>query len=237
MARLDVNKVYSRFNTVINKNQTGGYFDTDRFNLAAEEVLNEIIEEALRVYSDSQTILDALTYIMTSSDELVDSSGKIAKPSDYKRVRSISALYPISAKKNKRVVFDVIDVSQYDTLMTTSAFEPTRKYPVAVLETSNVQLYPDDAFAQVRLDYFSQPLKPFWNYTVSSSRKIYAATDGSETNPNTGVTAGDSTDFDLPEEYLWIVVKRMANKLGYSIKDQYLTMYNNDQNRPSVQNS
>jgi hypothetical protein len=79
------------------------------------------------------------------------------------------------------------------------------------------QFYPKNV-GVIKAVYIRQPLIPFWNWTVSSNIEVYAATGGSQTNPNSGVTAGNSTNFELPVQLKNDIIKKVVEYFAMSIR-------------------
>jgi len=89
-------------------------------------------------------------------------------------------------------------------------------------------VYPTD-INNITLTYIKEPLQPWWNYTLSGSTPVFAETGGTTTNPNAGVTAGDSTDFEVQdfEDLVWRICKYM----GIEIRERDLyNLSNQEQN-------
>ena len=94
---------------------------------------------------------------------------------------------------------------------------PTTRFPIVAEYENFLQVYPKTT-GVVDLIYLREPLIPFWNRTIVNNEEVYAATGGSLTNPNAGVTAGNSTDFELPYQFKDELIWQIAELLGVTVR-------------------
>lgn len=189
--RANINEVYAQVNSIINKSQKGGYISEPVFNRYAKLAQLDWLNSAYERYDSGQKNWDDISLLRAKPKMLtVDSNGEFSYPSDYWHTSEIWNPF------NKMPV-DVISDNERPSRQSSELLGPSSEHPVAILYDTYVQVLPTDLL-KVEFSYLKEPLIPFWNYTVSSNRKVYAATSGAGTNPNSGVTSGDSTDFQIP---------------------------------------
>lgn len=145
------------------------------------------------------------------------SSGLAAKPSDF-LLYSTSYAYSIFNGEGKLVPVDLVDDTEWIERCTSQIDPPSLRYPIARMIGTNIEVKPD-TLNQLHLTYIKLPLEPWWNYTASGKTLTFAETGGSTTNPNSGVTAGDSTDFTLAEAEFNVLVWKMCSYLGIEIRE------------------
>jgi len=230
-----INKVYELVQELANKDEASGYITPSDYNTYAETAQYEIIaswynnpnayrydlREPRKGYEVSQTISDALKPLKVKTLLSPNSNGELTQPSDYMHFSSALVNF-----NDNRDGIEVPTVSQVEVIRDNELAErlgseierPTDKYPIVVQYADFWQVYPKD-IEQIDLTYIREPLTPWWNYTLSSGRPVFAETGGVTTNPNAGVTAGDSTDYILPERMIFELAYKICEYMGISVRD------------------
>tara|TARA_R110000787_G_scaffold20623_9_gene61438 strand:+ start:2812 stop:3525 length:714 start_codon:yes stop_codon:yes gene_type:complete len=218
---ISTDEVKQRVELVSAKDQKTGYLPSSRFNNYAAIAQDMIISELRKSFESGLVSSDALSDLKTRLTINVPTTGRYAKPSDY---LYYSAMYVNILDKNKQgeqfstsYTVDPVTDSQLGDRRSSMVSPPTKQRPIVIEYNTYLQMYPENT-GLVELVYLRQPLIPFWNFTVASNEQVYAATGGSETNPNAGVTAGDSTDFDLPYQLKDDLVFTICQLLGVTVR-------------------
>lgn len=216
-----INDVYTLANYIAKKQLGVGYLAPSEFNRFIMPAVDGYIQTVYGMYEVTQKVTDDLDEIKTYKDYTVPSDGLITVPTNYRHMDSIR-----SKDYGTERYRDVELVSMGEATMRESSelLQPSKLFPIAYQYEDKVQFLPKN-IGFVKMRYIRNPLIPFWNYTVSSGRSIYAATGGVATNPNAGVTAGNSTNIELPSYALEAVTLRVCSLLGISINDQALAQY------------
>lgn len=215
---VNIDKVYQQVLTIANKNQVGGYIDSDEFNRYAEISQREWFNEAYMEFSTSQNSMDNIAPILVSSIKNIDSSGWVTKPTDYMHLISISPRYYESQTSSRLVDTEIISDSELASRRVTNAFAPSKEYPVALVRDSIIQIYPITTQGACEFIYLRQPTSPIWGYTVSNNEKVY--------------DSSSSTDFEVPEQHFQDLVQRIVVNFGMEIRDPALISYQPDTSKP-----
>lgn len=177
---VSVNKVYTICQDLIRKSQSGGYFDETVFNryadMAQKGYYNDLYKqnESNQYSDDSLQDLDVQPIVISLND------GKGAYPSDYWHNQFLQLPYKV---KNRTINVEVVQPAELAMRLSSEFIAPNEQNPVAVLKDNYLEVYPTTT-PQVEMSYLREPTSPFWNYTVSSGRKVFAAASGTGVNVN-----------------------------------------------------
>lgn len=234
---VNIDNVYQQVLTIVNKNQVGGYVDSDEFNRYAKLAQLEWFNEGYLDYGSTQNAEDNFAPIKKTATLVVNSDGQVTTPTDYYHFSSSGSFFYISSVDSKETDIDVLSDSERRWNNFSSAFRPNKEFPAAVMKNGYIQMYPKDVGSVITLEYLAIPFVPFWNYTVTSNRKNYAATGGSDTNPNSlisgsGIAAGDSTDFVIPAQHEQDIIQIIVKSIGTEIRDPALIAYQPETGKP-----
>lgn len=220
-----IDRVYKLVQQVVNKNQSSGYIDPEEFSKYAEMAQLELVSDTYNNpplgYENTQEITDNLSsFKVEVIKNVVD--GKFDEPSDYMNYSSCRAttfaegsdelLNPYQAE------LDFLKDSEIARRLASEIDAPSVEMPAIAKFSTYFRVYPSDV-KQVRLTYLKTPLLPWWNYTLSSGRPVFAETGGVSTNPNTGVTAGDSTDFTLTSDMIHDLVYKISSYFSVEVRE------------------
>lgn len=244
-----INDVYELVQELANKDEASGYITPEDINRYAYMSQLEIIgsfynnprgyqpqlREPRKAYDTTQDISDTLKSLKVRKLVYPNTEGEITEPSDYMHFSSAMVNYNDTRDGKEVPMTSKVELLRDSELAErlSSEFErPTSKYPAIVQYSDNWQIYPKN-IEQVELTYLKYPLIPWWNYTLSNGRPVFAETGGVTTNPNSGVTAGDSTDFELPEGMLYELVYKICQYMGISVRETDL--YQASVNQPNIE--
>lgn len=168
-------------------------------------------------YEVTQKISDDLRAFKKQPNVILDRSGHLALPSDY--VHLISLRYKTGTNVDGVVVPKYVDIKIIDEdkeyyRLGSGIVAPTKKFPIGVLKSDYVQIYPTN-ITTVQLSYLSQPPKPVWGYTMINNRPVF--------------NAATSVDLLWPDVVINDIVILALSYVGISIKDGDLLNYTQQQ--------
>lgn len=231
-----IDKVYKAVQLFANKSQVGGYISPAEFNRYAEfaqlDWINDNYNPATKLgYENNYQSSDDFAELKVSQPITV-ANGLAVKPADYMHYSSAFAYTIFNGESRPAPAQLVRDVEWSERLMS-EINKPTRTFPILRSIGSNFQVKPDNV-NQIVLNYIKLPLQPWWNYTIVSGIPVFAATGGVTTNPNPGVTAGNSTNFVLGEDNYGDLVFRICRYFGIEVREAELYQFVNNEAQQEV---
>lgn len=219
---VNTNEVKQRVELICAKDQKTIYLNADKFNKYAPLAQDMIITNQRKKFEGGLISSDALSVLKKKTQFTVDpTTGQLTKPDDYMYYVTMSKLVFNKDKRGHSEssvnAIDFVSDNQLGERLGNKFKPATDRFPIVVEYEEYLQLYPQTV-GTVDLVYLREPLVPFWNRTIVSNEEVYAATGGSLTNPNTGVTAGNSTDFELPYQFKDELVWQIAELLGVTVR-------------------
>jgi len=209
-----IDKVYKVVQQLANKNQVGGVLTPLEFNRYAEFAQREYIEEMYNRannmgYEYNYDVSDMFSSIKKVQSITV-SSGNATKPSDYLHYSSAYAHY-VFKDEARLAPIELVRDSEWAERLGSEVNKPSLQFPIMRNMDDKFEVYPL-SLTNITITYLKEPLLPWWNYTLSGSEEVFAATGGITTNPNAGVTPGNSTDFEVEEfeDLVWKICKYMG---------------------------
>ena len=203
------------------KDQKTTYLNASKFNRYAPLAQDIVYRNKRRQFESSSVSSDELSELKQLSAINVPITGQMPKPSDYSYWSSVYKTGFFTDRRGNQVPLvngvDLVTDSELGERLSSQFSPPTVQHPIVVEYDTYFQFYPENV-GSVKLAYLRTPLVPFWNYTVSSNQQVYAATGGVGTNPNSGVTAGNSTDFELAEELKSDLIFTICGLLGITVR-------------------
>jgi len=207
----NINTVKTQVFEIIKKNQEGGYIRTADFNNYAKLEQLSFYNELLKVSESSQQTMNVANEIKVSTNLFPDSNGLVTKPNDYMQLQSLTGRYYISQSKSKKVQFQIMGQSEADASEFSDFSRASKKYPIAVINDTTIQIKPETEFSSVGITYYRIPNDPTWAFTTVSSRDVY--------DPNSSV------DFDIPKQYTDDIIRGILRRFGFSIGSEALINY------------
>lgn len=177
---VSVNKVYQICQDLIRKSQSGGYFDETVFNRYADMAQRGYFNDKYKENESSQENDDSLQTLDAKPRVIQVSNGEAKYPSDYWHAQFFQLPYKV---KGRTINVETVQPAEASMRLSSEFIAPNEQNPICVLRDSYIQLYPT-TITQVELSYLREPTRPFWNYTVSSNRKVFAGAGGTGTNTN-----------------------------------------------------
>ena len=191
-ASANINEVYEQVFKIANKSQKGGYLDSVTFNRYAKLAESDWKNDAYLKYDSGQKNWDDISALRkTPSLISLDGAGYARYPYDYWHASRVQL--PFSQNGAVVPVTGVGDNVLAELLQ--SELTPIdSEHPVIIYYDDKFRVLPL-GLNNIELSYLRRTPVPYWNYTVSSSRKVFAATGGAVVNDNMG-TSFASNDVD-----------------------------------------
>ena len=215
----EINFIKERVEDLGNKYQAFGYLTPEEFNREIKQAqMDEISEQRLR-YEMGTISSDNLDSLKTTANISVSGSGVMTKPADYLFFDSVQyvVFYTDSKGIQKQTIVPIepVTTNQEADRVSSELNPPNRYFPICVLKDTTIQFHPQ-TLGNVKLNYLKLPPDPFWNYVITSGQPVYAATGGSQTNPNNG--SNDSTNVVLPFQLIPNLIRRVCTQLGIQVR-------------------
>ena len=177
---VSVNRVYQICQDLIRKSQSGGYFDETVFNRYADMAQKSYFNTLYTQNESNQYNDDSLQSLDVEPRVIQLTNGKGSYPSNYWHNQYLQLPYKV---KGRTINVEVVQPAELAMRLSSEFIAPNSSNPIAVLKDNYVQLYPTTT-PQVEISYLREPTNPFWNYTFSGNRKVFAAAGGTGTNSN-----------------------------------------------------
>lgn len=211
-----INEVYLVLQTILNKEQSGGYVSPSEFNNMAKQVQEEIFRSYFEDINRDQikenkglsnpghgnlvdNQIQRLEPFM-SNDTIAQAGGVYPLPVDLYLLEQGTVVDSISGRVVERVDKHKI------AYLKRSLAAPSAIYPVFYVEGTDITIEPSTFVSAVNINYIRKPNDPQWAYTATGAGDpLY-----SEVN---------STDFELhPSEFSNIVLK-MLSYFGVTLRE------------------
>jgi hypothetical protein len=219
MIRIGV--VYNIVRDLCNKDQKG-FVTPAVFNTLAEvaqmNVYNEMFNElklATRLRaSGSDAGRDKSAYKMVEEDLaffikeslLASGNDQAIKPEDLSKIISIH----ISETNTSAEI--IYDTEKARRVLNSNLSAPTEAFPVALVGSNVIEIFPTELAEEVVLRYYRSPLKPL--YVTTEVAPGFVIEDPTS-----------SVDFELPPHYLGELVGEIARMIGVRLRDDVLMQY------------
>ena len=201
-----INEVYEVFLQMVNKAQTGGYFNAANFNNYCDYAQNSIINELSEIADYNQRVISLSSEVLKTVIINV-TNGIAATPSDYLIYLDANAMfYDNEANKFEEYPLDYISKAERGERFRSKIVSPERDYPIATENTSGLLIEPTDV-SRIKLTYYFKPDAPEWVGTDTVPPVF---------DPNA------STDFVLGDKFKNILVNKILSYAGIEIREPYL---------------
>lgn len=200
MASLDVNEVYATVKTLGNK--FGNSFSPAEFNRVAQLVNMDVWKKHRNNYSATQIVSEALHHLITPDEALTLTSGIATTPTAKEQI--------IAIKCGTNVNCERVEYDRWVERLGSRIMAPSADYPIYRELAATLEFNPT-TITDVKITYLKKPATPIWNYTIVSSRPVYAASG--------------SVHFEWPETERESIVNGILSYLGISIREPQLTQF------------
>lgn len=219
---VSINSTYTACLTLFNKFQGGGYLSPDEFNVYAQIVNTELLDEFFSSFQNTQKLTDSVKTFISTKTLMIDIMGKMQYPSDYYFFAAMRTfkLEDYLAVKNKcdatntpinytgirQVDIKVVDNDKIGGIMASDMFAPSPAYPIAVFYGDYIQIYPINLGIGI-LDYLFQPPTPVWGFTINGATGLPVY------NPTT------STDFAWDDINANSIIMKICRLAGLEVRE------------------
>lgn len=220
-----INSVRNTVLSVANKNNFG-YITPDDFNLYAKQAQldifenyfyqynNWIVKQNARLsgsgYSDIvkniEFVIDSFSSTVSLPYSIID--GTFDLPSDYYYINNV--------RYNNNKEIDRVSQDKLMYLLSSNLTAPSTMFPVYSMEANVINVYPSSIVGNVSAQYIRLPKDPKWTYTniVGGS-------------PLFDQSSLDYQDFELPESDEPLLVAKILQYAGMSIRETDLYAFGN----------
>ena len=226
-----INSVKSTVMSVANKNNFG-YITPEDFNLYAKQAQLDIFEDYFYQYNNwiirqnNRTSNSSYANIVKNIEEVIEtfsstvaltySAGEFVLPSDYYYLNTI--------RYNNTKEVDRVSQSKVLNLLASNLTSPSILYPSYTLEGDNITVYPSSIITNIKAQYIRVPLDPKWTYiSLTGGEPIFDQ------------SATDYQDFELPATDEPILVAKILQYAGMSIREGDLYTFGNQEEMKNKQ--
>ena len=224
---MTINEAYKFVQFVSNKNQRGN-IKPDDFNLIAERAQIDLFMQRYgnpaqyqyglpkpRIgWQMTQKITDDIKPFLKKTSFML-TGGQFSLPSDYVHLSSARGSFIMNKDCGQdpsveTTAVDVLNDNELSLRLSSFIDAPSKRYPVMVFYDTYCQVYPTD-MQSIVITYIRKPNKPVWAYTVTNNNAVY--------------DAGNSVDFEMPDDTHNEICYRILSYLGVNLRDGELTQY------------
>ena len=226
-----INSVKSTVMSVANKNNFG-YITPEDFNLYAKQAQLDIFEDYFYQYNNwiirqnNRTSNSSYANIVKNIEEVIEtfsstvalsySAGEFVLPSDYYYLNTI--------RYNNTKEVGRVSQSKVLNLLASNLTSPSILYPSYTLEGDNITVYPSSIITNIKAQYIRVPLDPKWTYiSLTGGEPIFDQ------------SATDYQDFELPATDEPILVAKILQYAGMSIREGDLYTFGNQEEMKNKQ--
>jgi hypothetical protein len=217
--------------SVANKNNFG-YITPEDFNLYAKQAQLDIFEDYFYQYNNwiirqnNRASNSSYANIVKNLEEVIEtfsstvaltySAGEFALPSDYYYLNTI--------RYNNTKEVGKVSQNKVLNLLSSNLTSPSVLYPSYTLEGDNITVYPSTIQTNIKAQYIRVPADPKWTY---------ASLLGGE--PVFDQSASDYQDFELPYTDEPLLVAKILQYAGMSIREGDLYTFGNQEEMKNKQ--
>jgi hypothetical protein len=198
-------KIYTE-DILVNKNQSGNTITPAQFNIAANRAQMIPFEEDRLIFLKTGESSDFLDWFLRNTIVNPDKyTGYVAYPKDFQHTADVRSYYKGRERKVALVANSAWGDVQQSELMVPSLYFP--KYT----EFANEYRFLPRNIGTVMLDYWKEPQKPVWAYTIVSNVPTYDPIK--------------SVDFEFPSFALERVAEAYLSIIAQNLKDPQLAQF------------
>jgi hypothetical protein len=241
---MNLGKLFDFLNFVSTKENSGGTYTPDLFNLNLPIVIQDIWNDEYKKWQTDQTSTDVMSFYETfmggdNSPLTVDSSGYAKYPADYVHYTSMVYKYEKSTGTEYKTV-DVLNTQAFDARKDSWLQKADKDNPIATFSKDFIEFLPKD-LQFIEFKYLNKPETPVYDYYIDSSlNNIYLAPNTSHTLttgeegskgqlpavlPAVTIVDSLSVEMTMPEFMHTIVALKMLSLIGINLRDVDLVNY------------
>lgn len=195
---------------ISNKVQIGGSVSPSQFNMLAERAQMQKFEQDRSSFLQTGVSSYFLDFFLVNTTTGVPLTGTLPYPSDFLQTASIRKYYVPADGIGIEVPVELVTNKDLGEISASQLIIPTKEFPKYSEFGTEYRFLPKD-IGIIALDYWRQPVRPIWGYTVVSSRPIY--------------NSATSTNFEWDEYSFNAVAGMYLSLIGVNLKDQELSQF------------
>ena len=236
---VSVLQVYNALKDLTNKEQKG-FITPQVFNsfaaLAQMNIYNELFTElvgAKKLGRQSfdpgrdksvrkQRLEDLAFFIRRENLNFTLNSAVLSKPTDLSKIISLTVDAEVGddGEVEDRVTCELVyDPEKMDRIVGSNLSAPTANFPVALVSTKDIEVFPINEVESAQLTYYSKPTSFDSSGDISLGSPFYDFEVVSFDGDDLEMPTSNCRDFMLPPHYLTEVVMEMAKLLGVRLRD------------------
>jgi len=177
------------------------------FDPGRDKSLFKRINEDLSVFSRTKTLARV--------------DGVFKKPDDLSRIISATTFGPILLGQSNRTPIEMCyDEDKIDRILRSNISSPTEEFPIALV-SDDIELFPT-SINRLRLKYYKIPQSVDADGTPSTASPTYGTVSIGAAEV---YSQGGSSDFELPNHYVSLLVIEMAQLIGVNLRDKDVQTY------------
>jgi hypothetical protein len=235
---VSVLQVYNALKDLTNKEQKG-FITPQVFNsfaaLAQMNIYNELFTELVdakrlgrqsfdpgRDKSVRKQRLEDLAFFIRRENLLFSDLSLLSKPSNLSKIVSLTvdAETNDSGQVEDRITCELVyDPEKMDRIVGSNLSAPTANFPVALISTKDIEIFPSDEVESAQLTYYAKPSSFDSSGAISLGSPFYDFEVVSFDGNDLELPTSSCRDFMLPPHYLTEIVMEMAKLLGVRLRD------------------
>ena len=235
---VSVLQVYNALKDLTNKEQKG-FITPQVFNsfaaLAQMNIYNELFTELVdakrlgrqsfdpgRDKSIRKQRLEDLAFFIRRENLVFSELSLLSKPSNLSKIVSLTVDAEVedSGQVEDRVTCELVyDPEKMDRIVGSNLSAPTANFPVALVSTKDIEVFPINEVESAQLTYYAKPSSFDSNGAISLGSPFYDFEVVSFDGNDLDLPTSSCRDFMLPPHYLTEIVMEMAKLLGVRLRD------------------
>lgn len=235
---VSVLQVYNALKDLTNKEQKG-FITPQVFNsfaaLAQMNIYNELFTELVdakrlgrqsfdpgRDKSIRKQRLEDLAFFIRRENLVFSELSLLSKPSNLSKIVSLTVDAEVedSGQVEDRVTCELVyDPEKMDRIVGSNLSAPTANFPVALVSTKDIEVFPINGVESAQLTYYAKPSSFDSNGAISLGSPFYDFEVVSFDGNDLDLPTSSCRDFMLPPHYLTEIVMEMAKLLGVRLRD------------------
>ncbi len=199
---------------VQNKVNSGNSVTVSQFNAFCHQAQLLLFEKDRLIFLKTGDMSDFLSWFLVNAVLNPDvTTGYLSYPANYQHTAGIRSYY-----NGKERPVDLVENKAWGEVIASELMAPTKIFPKYTEFADEYRFLPRD-IGIVMLDYWKEPVKPIWNYTIVNNKEVYTATG--------------SVDFEWGAYSVNAVAANYLKLIGCNISDQHLSAFANELSKES----
>lgn len=191
---------------VQNKIQSGNSVTVAQFNAFAHQAQMLLFEKDRQIFLKTGDMSDFLSWFLVNV--VINPSpltGYASYPLGYQHTAGVRSYY-----NTKERPVELVENKAWGEVIASELMAPTKIFPKYTEFANEYRFLPRD-IGIVMLDYWREPVKPIWNYTIVNNKEVYASSG--------------SVDFEFGAFALNAVAANYLKLIGCNIQSDVLSKF------------